>query len=514
MTENSRGLSIYLLFAGLIIVWGLSWPVIKIGLLTFSPLWMNVIRLALATIALFVICLCTRTIKIPRKADWPMLLIIGIFQIGLFLLLITTGLQYVSAGHGAILAYTTPLWVTPVAVWFGKEALTRSKLIGLILGFAGMLLLVRPWELDWHYSTLLLGNILLLSAALSWAIAMLYTRYATWHSTPLQLIPWQMLIALVPFALYTMYAEPFPQQWDWSGVLATCFLGLLSTGFGFWAMVHIGRLLPVISTALWLLMVPVVGVISAQLLIHEHPSLNLIIAGTFILIGLAFMSLGQWHQQKYRTQVKPSYQCEVEVKLAITTEKIAGLLAHPMVQQHAQGTLVTRQLTSIYYDTPDFDLQRYGVSLRVRYDGEQYVQCLKKKTTRKQELHCRDEWEATIQQSKPDFKAIPDPELRSLLLTGPLGDKVQPVFTTDFTRRSQDLYFADGTHAELVIDQGVVAVADLSEPLSEIEIELQSGSEATLLNVAQQLMADLGLAIGGNSKASRGYALRQKLNQS
>ncbi len=511
MAENSRGLSTYLLLAGLIITWGASWPIMKIGLVVITPLWLVVIRLIIATIALFLVCLLTHNIKLPRKADWPLLLIIGIFQISFFVLAITIGLQYIGAGRAAVIAYTTPLWVTPMAVLSGRESLTRARIIGLIMGFIGVIILINPWQIDWHDHATIIGDGLLLSAALSWAIALLYTRYATWHSTPLQLIPWQMLIGLLPLLLITIYCEPFPTTWTLSAVIAIVFLGLFATGFGFWAMVVVGRRLSVITTALWLLLVPIVGIVLAQLLINEHPDLTLIVAGGFILIGLACMTLGQWHQQKHLAIAKPTFQREIEVKLAITSAHISALLAHPLIKQQAVGEASTKRLITTYYDTLQFDLKKYGVSLRVRYDGEHYVQCLKKKTINKKGLHCRDEWEATLTDASPNFNIVPDKELRSLLLTSTLGELVQPIFTTDFTRQCQQLQFADGTQCELAIDQGIIAVANLSEPLSEIEIELQSGNESTLMTVAKQLMTDLGLTFESRSKASRGYVLRQQL---
>lgn len=513
MTKNSRLLLPYTLLASLIISWGLSWPVTKIALITFSPLWLTALRLLIAAIALFIVCASTHNLKIPRKADLPMLFVIGIFQIGLFLLAVNIGLQYVSAGHGVVLTYTTPLWVVPVVTLTGKETLTRMKAIGLIFGFIGILLLVNPWQLDWSDRAALLGTSTLIGAALSWAIALLYARYATWHSTPLQLISWQLLLAFIPTVLLAMHYEPWPQQWHSSGIISLLFLSLLCTGFGFWAMVVIARSLPIIITTLWLLLVPVIGIASAQWLIHETPDLTLIIASCFVLCGLAFVSLGQWHQQRYRLQKPSTYQQEVEIKLAITQKQISHLLGHELIKQYAKGELTERQCITLYYDTPNYDLRRYGVSLRVRYDGEQYIQCLKKKSSIKKGITSRDEWETVLEDASPNFAAIPDPELRSQLLTGSFGETLQPIFTTDFSRQLLLLQLPDDTELELVIDQGVVAVADLSEPISEIELELRNGDENSLVTFSRQLMADLGLTIEERSKASRGYVLRQQLDE-
>src|SRR3546814_12856468 len=119
----------------------------------------------------------------------------------------TTLFRSVGAGRSAVLAYTTPLWVTPAAIVLLGERPTAFKLLGLALGFAGVAVLFNPLGFDWADPQVLLGNGMLLAAALAWSVAILHIRAHTWDSSPLQLAPWQMLLAVPPLAILSWLTE-------------------------------------------------------------------------------------------------------------------------------------------------------------------------------------------------------------------------------------------------------------------------------------------------------------------
>src|SRR3546814_4137147 len=107
---------------------------------------------------------------------------------GAFLALVNVALLHVGAGRSAVLAYTTPLWVTLAAIVLLGERPTAFKLLGLALGFAGVAVLFNPLGFDWADPQVLLGNGMLLAAALAWSVAILHIRAHKWDSSPLQQI--------------------------------------------------------------------------------------------------------------------------------------------------------------------------------------------------------------------------------------------------------------------------------------------------------------------------------------
>jgi drug/metabolite transporter (DMT)-like permease len=283
---------LYILLILLIFAWGFSWPLSKIGLQYMPPLWFVVSRLFIGFISMMLLLIFTKRLALPPKKDIVLVLSVGFFQIGLFLVLISVGLQYVDAGRSAILAYTTSLWVTPLAVLFFGERLNFFKAVGLFLGYLGILILFSPWSFDWSNHQVIFGNVTLLVAAMSWALAMLHIRFTTWHSSPLTLIPWQLLIALLLVTLLALIVEPNPDiTWNiylWGSILYT---GVCATAFGYWGVVMLSKNLPVITMSLCLLTVPIAGLFAASLVLHEPLTWTIGVAMLFILMGLAVVSL-------------------------------------------------------------------------------------------------------------------------------------------------------------------------------------------------------------------------------
>ncbi|HKJ88314.1 MAG TPA: DMT family transporter, partial [Gammaproteobacteria bacterium] len=213
-------------------------------------------------------------------------------QMAGFTALVITALQFVPAGRSAILAYTTPLWVTPGAVLFLGEEIGPMKGAGLVLGLAGIGVLFNPFDFDWHNPDILLGNGLLLLAAFLWAALILAIRGHRWDGSPLSLMPWQFSIAamiLVPTAWVVEGGHTIDWGWTLGGFLL--YNGPLATAFCFWAIITVNRSLPAITTSLGTLGVPALGLAVSALALGER----LTIANTgglvLILSGLAVVTL-------------------------------------------------------------------------------------------------------------------------------------------------------------------------------------------------------------------------------
>jgi len=164
-----------------------------------------------------------------------------------------------------------------------------------------------------------------------------------------------------------------------------------------------------------------------------------------------------------------------------------------------------RKLTSIYYDTPEQQLRRAGVALRLRRDGKAWLQALKSESAPGGGLAARAEWEMPVQGKALDLGAFPHDEIR--MATGvdlaSLARRLRPMFETRFTRRSGLLELPGKGSAELAIDRGFIVAARRREPISEVELELKSGEPRGLLQLGEQL----ALPLAYESKAERGYRL-------
>ncbi len=198
---------------------------------------------------------------------------------------------------------------------------------------------------------------------------------------------------------------------------------------------------------------------------------------------------------------------ETELKLRLPADCVTRLQRSPLLKSLSISRPVTQKLYSVYYDTPDFDLKRHGIALRLRRSGRRWVQTIKGGGSVAAGLHQRDEWEAPVLKAQPDFTKITDPTLIKLFAATELRKRLQPVFTTEFTRSIRMLRFADGGEAEFCLDRGQVIAGDASTPLCEIELELKSGNPAQLFQFALELLHSVPFRLESASKAERGYLL-------
>ncbi len=271
-----------------IVCWGLTWPVNKVLLEDLSPAWMMALRSAIATVGLFAIALARGRLVVPPRADLPVVLSITLLHMVGFGVLAAWGLRLVPTGRSVVLAYTTPLWVVPGAWLFLGERLTARRIIGVSVGLIGLITLFNPTAFDWTSRNAILGNGAILIAALLWAASILHIRGHRWRATPLDLVPWEMLLAtaLVTPLAYALDGAPAP---TWSGRLVALLLyaGIPGTAVAYWATALASRNLPAVTTALGLLATPVLSVVVATLWLGEPLTVALVVAIVLILGGVA-----------------------------------------------------------------------------------------------------------------------------------------------------------------------------------------------------------------------------------
>lgn len=201
---------------------------------------------------------------------------------------------------------------------------------------------------------------------------------------------------------------------------------------------------------------------------------------------------------------------EIELKLRLSPTQARRLQAQPALS----GRVPQRyRLRNTYFDTPDLELRSRGIALRLRQKGwAVWLMTVKCGASGAGGLAERSEWEAPTKPGTFDFSIVTDDVLREFLESR--HSRLQPVFSTDFTRTAWELNLA-GSVVELALDRGRINApgtggesASLSKPLCELEIELVDGeSPDALFDLAIGLATELHLHPELASKAERGYAL-------
>jgi adenylate cyclase len=197
---------------------------------------------------------------------------------------------------------------------------------------------------------------------------------------------------------------------------------------------------------------------------------------------------------------------EIELKLALSEHAQPLLLRHPLVKE--ASTRQQDQLLNIYYDTPALDLRGRGIALRLRRQGQRWLQTVKCAGTGTSGLTTRPEWE-TPYGGGFDFSAVDDAEVRRWLERGKVRDRLLPLFETSFRRTTWRFPGASGGTVLLALDRGWIAAAGRREAISEVEIELAGAAVADLFALARRLAERVPLAPALLSKAERGYRLYQ-----
>lgn len=278
------------MIGALIIIWGFNWPSMKIALEDMPPLWLAFARMLIAALCVFFYLIVTKNLRLPAKQDLPIILSVGLLQMAAFTAFSNFGLMHVSASRSAILAYTTPLWVIPMAVLWFKEPLPFLKIIGFLLGITGVFILFNPLSFNWHDYNVVIGNGMLILSAIAWAICMVHARFTKWHSTPLQLLPWQLLLAIIILFFFAMYFEPSPNiHWTPRLVGLLIYIGPVATALGYLLIIEVSRRLPSVTTSLCMLGVPIMGLFSSHFLLGDIISFNMILSMIFIIAGLFFV---------------------------------------------------------------------------------------------------------------------------------------------------------------------------------------------------------------------------------
>jgi drug/metabolite transporter (DMT)-like permease len=226
----------------------------------------------------------------PPRGQWGRLLLITLFNITLWNICVVYGIGYMASGRAAILAFTMPLWGVLLSAWLLRERLTARRVLGVCLGMGAMLLLLSN-ELQ-AVQAAPKGTLLMLGAALSWAIGtVMMKRYPV--SLPVaSFTAWQLLVGGVP-----IYAGALAFELDslrpltLGPAVAVAYNIFVSFIFCQWAWIKIATTVPVGVSSLSVLMIPVVGVFSGMLVLSEVPHWQDYAALALVLAALATVML-------------------------------------------------------------------------------------------------------------------------------------------------------------------------------------------------------------------------------
>lgn len=281
-----------------IIVWGMNFVVIKIGLDDMPPMLLGALRFLLAA---FPAVLFIKRPQIPLR--W--LLAYGLtISLGQFAFLFSAMSVGMPAGLASLVLQSQAFFTLLFAVMFLGERFRLANLFGLLVAACGLLLI----GLQGNGLMTLAGFLLTLCAAAMWALGNIVTRKLG-KVNLVGLVVWGSLVPPLPFfALSWLLEGPAVIETalrainlDTLLVLAYLAFGATILGYGLWS-----RLLsryPASQVAPFSLLVPVVGITSAAVLLDEHLSTLQLVGALLVMLGLLLNVFGGWLQGRLRARL-------------------------------------------------------------------------------------------------------------------------------------------------------------------------------------------------------------------
>jgi drug/metabolite transporter (DMT)-like permease len=258
--------------AALTFAWGFNWTAMKVALAEVPPWTFRSFCLGLGSAVLFAALRSGgQSLAVPR-GQRARLAVLALLNITSWNMLVAFGVAMIPSGRAAILAYTMPVWAIPLSVWLLGERLTRRKLAGLALGLAALALLL--WDAAGSLGAAPLGSLLVLGAALTWALGTVLQKRFPIGMPAGPYTAWIMLLGGVPIFLGTLLLEDAKALGGvglraWAGVAYNV---LVSFAFAHWAWIKLATSVPVSVFSISMLIIPVIGVLSGVVFLGERPS--------------------------------------------------------------------------------------------------------------------------------------------------------------------------------------------------------------------------------------------------
>ncbi|MCW8915266.1 MAG: EamA family transporter [Magnetovibrio sp.] len=284
------GRDLGLLFV-LAMIWSSSFTVIKVGVETVPPITLAMLRVVVGAVVLYV-WLKAKGHKLPTAPKvWWSFFLIGLLGNAVPFSLINWGEQHIPSGLAAIVIAAMPLAALVLGRVFSDEVLNARRIVGVLVGFGGVIVLMGPEEL------LALGDqalrqLAVVIAAICYAIAGILVRKLP-TAKPLEHGTGVLIASaavLVPMSL--AFEQPLAVDYTWTSVWAAVYLGVFPTALATVLLIIVIASRGVTFLALNNYLIPLMGVAWGYLFLNEAITAEIITALVMIFTGIAIASTG------------------------------------------------------------------------------------------------------------------------------------------------------------------------------------------------------------------------------
>ncbi|AWI82066.1 MAG: EamA family transporter [Betaproteobacteria bacterium HGW-Betaproteobacteria-13] len=269
------------------LIWGYNWVVMKQVIRYVDPFDFSAIRTLLAAVALFTVVIIAR--RPLRPVALRQLLLLGLLQTAAFTALIQWALVSGGAGKTAILVYTMPFWLMPLAWWLLGERVRGVQWVATVVAAVGLVLILDPWSMAGS----VMGNVLAVGGGLTWALATVVAkRMRRDHDFDLlSMTAWQMLFGAIALCVVALLVPSRPIDPTPYFFGALIYNAVFATALAWLLWLYVLQNLPAGVAGLSALGIPLIGALAGWIELGERPSTGEFAGMALIVVALALTSL-------------------------------------------------------------------------------------------------------------------------------------------------------------------------------------------------------------------------------
>ena len=285
-------LNIFLLLF-VVITWGYSWVLMKIGLRYMEPLTFAAYRCGIGGLAMIPF-LYMKGFSFPKGEKWLNYVIVGLFQTtGMFGFMLY-GMKLVTAGKTSVLLYTMSIWTCLLGHFYLKEKLSISRWLGVLSGFLGILFILGWDAIVNQDAEILFGEFLILIGSVSWAISNIWVKKNMMNEDTYLVNGIQLLVGTVGLVLLALPTEGLEHvKWTWVSTSIVLFTGVVASTIDFTIWFYLLKKLDTYTVTVSVMLVPVLGLFFDWLQLGKRLHIGIIVGCVLILVGIYLVTKRQ-----------------------------------------------------------------------------------------------------------------------------------------------------------------------------------------------------------------------------
>jgi len=285
--ERIKKYRVHLLTLLAMLFWGISFVWSKVVFLTYSPITTIFFRLAISVIFLFLYMMLARQFEKIKSKDLKYFLLSALFNPFLYFLGENFGLQRVSASLTSVIIATMPVITPFIVIFFYNERITRINILGLIVSFAGVLIIVfsDTRQLQGNFS----GILILFIAVFSAIFYTIFVKKLSHSYRAVTIIAYQNLIGVLmflPLVLLLDIDQIVSAKPNTDTIVSLLMLGILASSAAFIFFTDAIKNLGIIKTNLYTNLIPVFTFLFAFIILGEEVTLFKTIGLITVIMGI------------------------------------------------------------------------------------------------------------------------------------------------------------------------------------------------------------------------------------